>query len=185
MNELTRLLNSARDASGVKADVIRPLVYDELRQLARQKMAREAPGHTLQPTALVHEAWLRVAGPNEAQWNSRAHFFGAAAEAMRRILVERARRKLACKHGGGNVRVEFEGLEIPDQQAPENVLAVNEALDALATESTEHAEVVKLRFFVGMSHAEIASVLNISEKTSKRHWAYAKAWLYQRIKAEA
>ncbi|MBI2946099.1 MAG: RNA polymerase subunit sigma [Verrucomicrobia bacterium] len=182
MSEVTRILNSIADGRCENADEILPLVYEELRQLARQKMAREPAGHTLQPTALVHEAWLRVTGPNEAHWNSRSHFFCAAAEAMRRILVERARRRLARKHGGGQIRMDLEGMEIPEERNPEKLLCVHEALDELAAESSVQADVVKLRFFVGMSHAEIANALGISEKTSKRYWAHAKAWLCQKIK---
>ncbi len=182
MSEVTRILNSIADGHSENADEILPVVYEELRNLARQKMSREPSDHTLQPTALVHEAWLRVAGPNEALWNSRTHFFCAAAEAMRRILVERARRKLARKHGGDQIRVDFDGLEIPAEINPEKLLCVHQALDELAAESPVQAEVVKLRFFVGMSHAEIASILDVSEKTVKRYWAHAKAWLYQKIR---
>lgn len=181
MSEVTRILNSIADGSCESAEQILPLVYEELRRLARHKMAQEPAGHTLQPTALVHEAWLRIAGPNAGQWNSRNHFFCAAAEAMRRILVERARRKLAVKHGGGQVRLDLEGMEIPEEKDTEKLLGVHEALNELAAESPAQADVVKLRFFVGMSHAEIAQALGISEKTSKRYWNHAKAWLCQKI----
>ncbi|MBI4659053.1 MAG: sigma-70 family RNA polymerase sigma factor [Verrucomicrobia bacterium] len=182
MSELTRILNSPADRPGERAEQILPLVYSELRRLAQHKMAHEPAGHTLQATALVHEAWLRVNGPNEVRWNGRNHFFSAAAEAMRRILVEHARRKLAQKHGGGQARLDIDAVEIPEEQSPEKLLSIHEALDELAAEAPDQAEVVKLRFFVGMSHAEIASALGISEKTSKRYWAHAKAWLCQRIK---
>lgn len=182
MSEVTRILNSLAEGRCQNADEILPLVYEELRRLARHKMAHEPPGHTLQPTALVHEAWLRVAGPNEASWNSRAHFFSAAAEAMRRILVERARRKLAQKRGAGQDHMDIDGLEIPEEKDPEKLLCVHQALEQLAVEAPDQAEVVKLRFFVGMSHAEIAGALGISEKSSKRYWAHAKAWLCQKIK---
>ena len=184
MRDITRVLNALGQRGACSADEILPLVYEELRQLAQRKMAREAPGHTLQATALVHEAWLRIAGPHEAQWNSRTHFFSAAAEAMRRILVERARRKLARKHGGDQVRVELDAIEIPNEAMPENVISVHEALDELAGDSPVQAEVVKLRFFVGLSHAEIADALDISQQTSKRYWAHARAWLYGRIKGK-
>lgn len=182
MSDLTRILNSISDGDGERADQILPLVYSELRRLAKYKMAHEPAGHTLQATALVHEAWLRLIGPQEPKWNGRVHFFSAAAEAMRRILVERARRKLAQKHGGGQARIDIDAVEIPEDQSPEKLLCVHEALDELAADAPLQAEVVKLRFFVGMSHAEIAVALGISEKTSKRYWAHAKAWLSQKIK---
>ena len=182
MSELTRILNSVSDGHCERADQILPLVYSELRRLAQHRMSHEPAGHTLQATALVHEAWLRLIGPNEVSWNGRNHFFSAAAEAMRRILVEHARRKLAQKHGGGQARVDIDAVEIPEERDPEKVLCLHEALDGLAADAPLQAEVVKLRFFVGMSHAEIADVLGISEKTSKRYWAHAKAWLSQRIK---
>lgn len=181
MSDLTQILNSASSGQTVKADEILPLVYAELRRLAKYKMAHEPAGQTLQATALVHEAWLRLTGPNQVHWNGRNHFFAAAAEAMRRILVERARRRLAQKRGGNLSRVDLDAIEIPDERNPEDLLSVNEALDALAAEAPEQAEVVKLRFFVGMSHSEIATALGISEKTSKRYWAHAKAWLSQKI----
>lgn len=181
MNELTRILNSLAVRQNASAEEILPLVYTELRKLARYKMAHEPADHTLQATALVHEAWLRLIGPNQAAWNGRNHFFSAAAEAMRRILVERARRKLAQKHGENHARVELDAVEIPDERNPEKLLCVHEALDELALQAPDQAEVVKLRFFVGMSHAEIANALGISEKTSKRYWAHAKAWLSQKI----
>lgn len=178
MNDLKRLLNSA---PGESADEILPRVYAELRRLAQHKMTHENPGHTLQATALVHEAWLKLIGPNEVSWDGRNHFFRAAAEAMRRILVDRARRKMARKHGGGQEMLDIDEIEIAADPSSEKLLSVHEALDDLAAASPAQAEVVKLRFFVGMSHAEIASALGISEKTSKRYWAYAKAWLTQKI----
>lgn len=180
-SQLTRILNSVSEGQPERADELLPLVYEELRRLAKHKMANEPAGHTLQATALVHEAWLRLIGPNQNNWNSRNHFFSAAAEAMRRILVERARRKLAKKHGGGKDLLALGELEIPDERAPEHLLAVHEALDDLAADSPEQAEVVKLKFFVGLSHIEIANVLGISDKTSKRYWAHAKAWLAVRL----
>lgn len=181
MHDLTRILNSMADGDSERASQLLPLVYAELRQLARHKMAHERAGHTLQATALVHEAWLRLAGPNEVKWNGRNHFFSAAAEAMRRILVEHARRKLAHKRGAGQAGVDIDAVEIAAEESPEKLLCVHEALDELADDAPEQAEVIKLRFFVGMSHAEIAHALNISEKTSKRYWAHAKAWLCQKI----
>ncbi len=163
------------------AEELLPLVYDELRKLAAHKMAHEAPGQTLQPTALVHEAWLRLVASPEQQWNSRGHFFAAAAEAMRRILIDVARRKHQVRHGGGLRRVDLEGIDLalPDQR--ERLLQVHEVLDELALLDPLKAQVVKLRFFVGLSNAEIADVLNLSERTVERAWRFAKAWLFAAI----
>jgi len=163
------------------ADGLLPQVYDELRKLAAQKMAREAPGQTLQATALVHEAWLRLGGDQPSAWQNRAHFFAAAAEAMRRILIDQARRKKAQRHGGNLERVPLEGLELAAGLADEQLLALHEALDRLAAHDAVKAELVKLRFFVGFTIAEAAQVLGLSEPTAKRHWAYARAWLYREI----
>lgn len=160
-----------------------PLVYDELRQLAAQKMAREGPNQTLQATALVHEAWLRLGGEPETEWRDRAHFFAAAAEAMRWILIDNARRKRAARHGGGWERIAFESLELASAMPDEQLLAVDEALSRLAEHHPEKAELVKLRFFVGLTLEEAAKVLGLSGPTAKRHWAYARAWLYRRINA--
>src|SRR5688572_30271815 len=147
-------------------------------------MAREMPGHTLQPTALVHEAWLRLAGPDgQARFQNRAHFFGAAAEAMRRILIDRARRKQAARHGGGQQRLDVDEIEIPAPADEEELLAVNDALARFAEVDSRKAELVKLRYFVGMTIEEAALVLGISEPTAKRWWAYARAWLFSEIKS--
>jgi RNA polymerase sigma factor (TIGR02999 family) len=155
-----------------------PLVYEELRRLAAQKMAREAAGHTLQPTALVHEAWLRLGGDEAPTFQNRAHFFGAAAEAMRRILIEHARRRLAAKRGAGVAPVELESLEISSPVADDDqLLAVNEALEKLAVLDERKAELVKLRYFVGMNFEEAAAALGIAVPTAKQWWAYARAWL--------
>lgn len=155
-----------------------PLVYTELRRLAAHKMSREAPGQTLQPTALVHEAWLRLGADAQPPWQNRAHFFAAAAEAMRRILVERARQRAALKRGGGAPSVSLDELEIPTAPADdERLLAVDEALDKLASHHPRQAELVKLRYFVGMTFEEAASALDISPRTAKAWWAYARAWL--------
>jgi len=155
-----------------------PLIYDELRALAARKMARESPGHTLQPTALVHEAWLRLAGERPPLFANRAHFFAAAAEAMRRILIERARRRLAAKRGGGAVPLDVDEIDIPSPAAEDDqLLAVNEALDKFANLDPRKAELVKLRYFVGMSFEETAAVLGIAVPTAKQWWAYARAWL--------
>jgi RNA polymerase sigma factor (TIGR02999 family) len=181
MSEVTRILDAVAQGDPKAAGQLLPLVYDELRKLAASKMAREAPGQTLQPTALVHEAWLKLAGNSEPQFANRAHFFAAAAEAMRRILVDSARRKAAQRHGAGQVRVDIEEVEIATPVNDEQLLAVNEALDRLAALDKSKAELVKLRYFVGMSIEEAAAVLGISEATAKRWWAYARAWLHAEV----
>jgi RNA polymerase sigma factor (TIGR02999 family) len=160
-----------------------PLVYEELRQLAAQKMARENPGQTLQATALVHEAWLRLGGDEQVAWQNRTHFFAAAAEAMRRILIDNARRKSALRHGGQAERVDFnlDSLELAAGMEDDQLLAVHEALDKLAAHDAVKAELVKLRFFAGLTLAEAAKALDLSEPTAKRYWAYARAWLYREI----
>jgi RNA polymerase sigma factor (TIGR02999 family) len=157
-------------------------VYDELRKLAALKMAHEPAGHTLQPTALVHEAWLRLVGNENARFQGRAHFFGAAAEAMRRILIERARRKAAQRHGGGLERVDIQEVEIAAPTSTDQLLAVNEALDKLAAEHPLEAQLVKLRYFVGMTNDEAAQAMEISVRTAKYHWAHARAWLFHELK---
>lgn len=178
-NEITLLLDAVRSGDSSGDAELLSLVYGELRQLARAKMAREKPGHTLQATALVHEAWMRL---GDQRFESRAHFFGAAAEAMRRILIERARRKQAAKHGGGAVHVDADAFEIAAPiEKEDELLAVHEALDALATHDARKAELVKLRYFVGLTIDEAAEVLDISAPTAKRDWAYARAWLYRTI----
>jgi RNA polymerase sigma factor (TIGR02999 family) len=183
MTDITHVLEAARRGDPRAATQLLPLVYGELRKLAAAKMAREAPGQTLQPTALVHEAWLRVSGPGHTNYQNRAHFFGAAAEAMRRILIDNAGRKQAQRHGGGQARVDLDEAEIAAPATDDELLAVHEALNKLAAEDPQKAELVKLRFFAGLSVEEAAGVLGVSEPTVKRHWAYAKAWLYQEIKA--
>jgi RNA polymerase sigma factor (TIGR02999 family) len=160
------------------AEELLPLVYEELRRLAAHKMAHEAPGQTLQPTALVHEAWLRLGADGQPPWKNRAHFFAAAAEAMRQILVERARRRMALKRAGGASRVSLDEVEIPIEAADdEMLLAVDEALEQFATRDPRKAELVKLRYFIGMSFEEAASVLGIAVPTAKKWWAYGRAWL--------
>ena len=146
-------------------------------------MAQQNQGHTLQPTALVHEAWLRLVGSERKEWHGREHFFAAAAEAMRHILVDHARRKQRAKHGGGQERVDLDDVEIATGMDDEKILLVHEALEKLALEDPLRAEVVKLHYFVGLTHAESAEVLNISEKTVRRHWNYARVWLFQAIQA--
>ena len=178
MSEVTRLL-SAIDAGDPKAaEELLPLVYEELRKLAAHKMSHEAAGHTLQPTALVHEAWLRLGGGECAQFENRAHFVGAAAEAMRRILIDRARRRLAAKRGGGAAPVDVDEVEIPSPVADDDVLLrLDEALEKFSALEPRKGELVKLRYFVGLSFEEAATALGIAVPTAKQWWAYARAWL--------
>jgi RNA polymerase sigma factor (TIGR02999 family) len=182
MSDFTRILDRVQGGDPKAAHELLPLVYEELRKLAAHKMASEAPGQTLQPTALVHEAWLRLAGMSNQQWNGRGHFFGAAAEAMRRILVEKARRKGRRKHGGELQRLDFSDLDVASGESDDAVLAVNEALDKLAGRDPVGAELIKLRFFAGLSNADAAKALGLAERTAKRTWAYARAWLYEELK---
>ena len=165
------------------ADELLPQVYEELRKLAACKMANESPNQTLQPTALVHEAWLRLTGKEDVQWNGRAHFFAAAAEAMRRILIDNARRKLAQRHGGGLHRVDLLEQDLAAGASDGQLLSINEALEKFAARDKEKAELVKLRFFVGLTLEETADILGISLATAKRHWIYARAWLQAEINA--
>jgi RNA polymerase sigma factor (TIGR02999 family) len=181
MSDVTQILDAIERGDPRAAEDLLPLVYEELRRLAACKMANEAPGQTLQPTALVHEAWLRVRGGEGRKWDSRAHFFGAAAEAMRRILIDNARRKKALRHGGGKQRLDVQELEIAAPGDDDQLLSLNEALDQLAARDKPKAELVKLRYFVGLSLAEAAEVLQISEPTAKRWWAYARAWLFSEM----
>jgi len=183
MSEFTRILSLAEGGNLNAANELLPLVYNELRQLAAAKMARESPGQTLQPTALVHEAWLRLGGDDQPVWQNRSHFLAAAAEAMRRILVENARRKLRLKRGGDQARTEFNESAIGSPAEDEKILQIHEALDALAADDPQKAEIVKLRFFVGLDHNEIAALLGVNEKTVRRHWDVAKVRLFQSIKA--
>ncbi len=182
MSEVTHLLQAIERGDPQAAEDLLPLVYDELRKLAACRMAHEPPGQTLQPTALVHEAWLRLAGKEQPQWDSRAHFFGAAAEAMRRILIDNARRKQALRHGAGQPRCDIQEVELAAPAADDQLLAINDALDKLAATQPEKAELVKLRYFAGMSIDETAEVLKISAATAKRWWVYARAWLFSEIK---
>ncbi|MBE7502366.1 MAG: sigma-70 family RNA polymerase sigma factor [Verrucomicrobiales bacterium] len=177
MSEVTRILDRVRQGEAQAAEELLPLVYRELRKLAAHKMSHEAPGQTLQPTALVHEAWLRLAGSGAEGWENRRHFFAAAAEAMRRILIERARRRLAAKRGGGAVLVELEAVEIPVPDTDENLLLVHEALESLAEAHPQKAELIKLRYFAGLSFEDAARVLGIAVPTAKQWWTYARAWL--------
>jgi RNA polymerase sigma factor (TIGR02999 family) len=182
MSDATLLLNAVEEGDENAADKLLNLVYEELRKLAASKMAQEAAGQTLQPTALVHEAWLRLVGANSPKFENRAHFFSAAAEAMRRILIERARRKLTVRHGGRFERVELHEQDLAAQRSDEQLLAVHEVLDILAREHPAQAEVVKLRYFAGMTNEETARVLGVSVATVKNYWTFARAWLFQEIR---
>jgi RNA polymerase sigma factor (TIGR02999 family) len=184
LSDVTRILDSIEHGDPKAADELLPLVYGELRKLAASRMANEAPNQTLQPTALVHEAWLRLVGNDNPPFANRAHFFGAAAEAMRRILIDKARRKKAVRHGGDQQRVDFKGVEVAASGDEDELLAVNEALEKLAAQNKVEAELVKLRYFVGMTLEEAAEVLGISARTADNYWTHARAWLYREIKAE-
>jgi RNA polymerase sigma factor (TIGR02999 family) len=179
--EVTRILSAIQNGNAQAAKELLPLVYDELRRLATLKMAQEAPGQTLQPTALVHEAWLRLGGQENQAWNGRPHFFGAAAEAMRRILIDNARRKRALRHGGGQQRMDVHEVEIAVDVMDDELLAVNAALERFATLDKQKAELVKLRYFTGLTIDEAAEILGVSAPTAKRWWAYARAWLHKEI----
>ena len=181
MSDVTRILEAAQQGDPKAAEELLPLVYEELRRLATHRMANEVAGHTLQPTALVHEAWLRLVGNGNTKWDGRAHFFGAAAEAMRRILIDCARRKRAVRHGGDQQHVQLQDADIVSPADDEQLLAVNDALDKLAVEHKAEAELVKFRYFVGMTNDEAAEVLGISSRTAKYYWTYARAWLYRAI----
>jgi RNA polymerase sigma factor (TIGR02999 family) len=185
VNEITCILGRAQQGDPKAAEELLPLVYEELRRLAAQRMAHEAPGQTLQATALVHEAWLKLVGPGPQLWNSRRHFFGAAAEAMRRILIDRARRRKRERHGHGLRRVDLSRVDVALTADDDTLLLVSEALDKLALEAPDKVELVKLRFFAGLSIPEAAHALGISEATAKRHWAFARAWLFTELKRTA
>jgi RNA polymerase sigma factor (TIGR02999 family) len=184
VNDVTHMLGAAQGGDVTASEKLLPMVYDELRKLAAQHMARELPGHTLQPTALVHEAWLRLLRPEEqARLANRAYFFAAAGEAMRRILVDSARRKHRLKHGGDLERVDVDTVEVPLPMPADDLLAMDEALERLAAEDERAAEVVKLCFFVGLTHEQAAKELAISVSTIERVWSFARAWLFEEMKA--
>ena len=183
MSEVTRILDRVQQGEAKAAEELLPLVYEELRRLAAARMSQEKPGHTLQATALVHEAWLRLAGCDRQQWRGRDHFISAAAEAMRRILVDNARRKQRLRHGGGQERVDMESIDLPIAADDEKCLAVHEYLEQLICEDPQKAQVVKLRVFGGLKLSEIAALLDCSEKTVQRHWDFALAWLSRAFKS--
>jgi len=181
MSEITQILHEIRGGNQQGAELLLSLVYTELKRIAAQKMAGEAPGNTLQPTALVHEAWMKLVGDADAPFENRAHFFAAAAEAMRRILVDSARRKRAIRRGGGATRQELAEGHLVQDVVPDELLAVDEALDLLAREDPAAANLVKLRYFVGMSMDEAATTLGVPLRTAERTWTYARAWLRRQI----
>ena len=184
MADVTQILDAIEQGDPHAAEQLLPLVYGELRKLAARKLAREKPGRTLQATALVHEAYLRLVDVKQAQhWNSRGHFFAAAAESMRRILVENARRKQSRKHGGHLVRQDFDAVDVAAPETSDELLALDEAIQKLAAQDKAAADVVQLRFFAGLPLSEVANVLGISPRTADRLWAYARAWLHQEIRA--
>jgi RNA polymerase sigma factor (TIGR02999 family) len=186
MEDVTRILGAIERGDAASADKLLPLVYDELRRLAAQKLAREKAGQTLDPTSLVHEAYLRLLGPERANvgWDGRAHFFAAAAEAMRRILIDSARRKAAARHGGGQSRVELDDALLAIKAPSDDLLALDEALEKLATEDKAKADLVKLHYFAGLSLEEAAAALGISRATAYRFWDYARAWLRHEIRGD-
>lgn len=177
MTDVTRILNAIEQGDAKAADELLPLVYEELRHLAAQKMSRESPGQTLQATALVHEAYIRLVGSEAQDWKGRTHFFAAAAEAMRRILIDNARRKQRLKRGGGQKKVDLEDAELPIEVPSDDLIALDEALDKLAKKDKVKADLVKLRYFAGLTGKQASNVLGISHSTADEHWAYVRAWL--------
>jgi RNA polymerase sigma factor (TIGR02999 family) len=183
--EITQILQAMGRCGGPTAEDLLPLVYNDLRRHAAARMARESGVQTLQPTALVHEAWLRLMGHGERRWENRAHFFGAAAEAMRRILVESARRKSRLKRGGDQMRVDVEQIDLAAATPEDRILLIDEALERLQALDPEKARVVVLKFFGGHTNQEVAASMGVNERTIERHWAYAKAWLFESIRSQA
>jgi RNA polymerase sigma factor (TIGR02999 family) len=184
MNDLTLILQAVGRGDEKASEEFLPLVYEELRAMAAARMAREAAGHTLQPTALVHEAWLRLVGDSGRNWKGRAYFFAAASEAMRRILVEHARRKSRLKHGGGQERFNVEDMDLAEPGPDEKILMVNDALQLLEAEHPERARIVVMKYFGGMTNKEVAETLGIGERTVDRHWVCAKTWLFNQIRGQ-
>ncbi|MFC1766383.1 ECF-type sigma factor [Planctomycetota bacterium] len=181
MSDVTRILNAIEQGDAREADKLLPLVYEELRRLAAHRMSQEKPGHTLQATALVHEAYIRLVGSEAQNWNGRTQFFTAAAEAMRRILIENARRKQRLKRGGGQRRVDLDDVEVPIETPSDDLIALDRALVKLAAKDKVEADLVKLRYFAGLTLEQSASILELSERTATRHWAHARAWLHRQI----
>jgi RNA polymerase sigma factor (TIGR02999 family) len=184
MTEITFALQAFGLNDPRASEEILPLVYQDLRRQATAQMAREGPGQTLQPTALVHEAWLRLVGGGDQFWQNRGHFFGAAAEAMRRILIENARRKGRLKRGAGQVRVDIDGVELAQTTAEEKILLIDEAVERLKAEDPGRAKVVVMKFYGGFTNEEVAASLGVTVRTVERQWAFAKAWLFQSIRGE-
>ena len=182
MSDITRILQSIEQGHAQATDELLPLVYEELRKLAAQKMANEAAGQTLQPTALVHEAWLRLAGGESQRWDGRGHFFAAAAESMRRILIERARRKNSLKRGGDLKLVNLDDVEVAALADGDTLLLINDALVKLEKEDPDAAQVVKLRFFAGLTNEEVGRTMGFTARTAKRYWTFARAWLFQELR---
>jgi RNA polymerase sigma factor (TIGR02999 family) len=182
MTDVTRILSAIEQGDAKAANKLLPLVYDELRRLAAQKMSHELPGQTLQATALVHEAYIRLVGSEAQNWSSRTHFFDAAAEAMRRILIDNARRKQRLKHGGNKKKVDLNDIEPAIYAPSDDLIALDQALDRLAKMDKIKADLVKLRYFAGLTLEQAADLLNLSERTAKRYWAHARAWLYRQVK---
>jgi len=185
MSDITQVLNAPSEEGSVPAEALLPLVYEELRKLAANRMSHEAAGHTLQPTALVHEAWLRLVRVEGQSFANRAEFFAAAAEAMRRILIDHARRKSAERRGGGMKRVALEQIDLPAKADDDTLLGVNESLESLAGEDPKVAELVKLRFFGGLSVEEAAAVLGVTDRTARRYWRFARAWLLDALSRQS
>lgn len=181
MSDVTLILQAVGRGDKQAAGELLPLVYEELRKLAAARMARESSGQTLQPTALVHEAWLRLVHSDGGNWRDRSYFFAAAAEAMRRILVENARRKSRLKHGGGQERLNIEEVDLPKAEPDDELLRINEALELMEKENPDRARVVVLKYFSGMTNEEVAEALGIGERTVRRHWVCAKEWLFEKI----
>ena len=184
MSDITLVLQAMESGQSQASEELLPLVYNELRRMAAARMAQESGGQTLQATALVHEAWLRMVSDGDRSWQNRAHFFGAASEAMRRILIDRARRKSSLKHGGGKERLDIEGLELAQTTPDDKILLVDEALEQLEASQPERARVVVLKYFGGLTNKEVAETLDISERSVDRHWMCAKNWLFRKIRAQ-
>lgn len=184
MNDVTILLEAIERGEDKAPEELFPLVYEELRKLAAARMAQESAGHTLQPTALVHEAWIRLVSDENRTWKNRAYFFGAAAEAMRRILIESARRKARLKHGGGQERLNVEDVELADTTPDEKMLLINDALQQLEAEHPERGRVVVLKYFSGLTNKEVAQLMGIGERTVDRHWVCAKTWLFRKVRTQ-